>query len=115
FHRLRRRLLARGKHLAGLGMVELAERDGLAGVCSTTFFRLLAKQLEYSGDTIADIAGAGQRCAFSDGAVEHARDGKLAAMGSVQGLHHVGDGVASADAEPLGRCRDAWRLVPQRL
>ena len=44
------RLLAGRERVAGLGVVELAERDGLAGGRRPALLDALAEQLEHAGD-----------------------------------------------------------------
>ena len=43
------RLLAGGERVAGLGMIELAERDGFAGRGGAALLGVLADQLEHAG------------------------------------------------------------------
>ena len=90
FGDLSRALLAGAQRIAGPGMIELAERDGLAGRGGAALLRLLTEQLEHAGHAIGDVGGPGQLRAFRDRACEHADDRHFAAMRGVQGLHHKG-------------------------
>ena len=112
----RMRLLAGGDGVAGHGMVELGERDGLADAGRTALLGGLAHELEHAGDAAGLALGRLEGRAVGDLAVEHARDRHLAAVRGVQRLDHIGERiVAGLDAEPLGGRRDVGRLVAQRL
>ena len=52
------RLLAGGQRLAGLGVVELAERDGLAGLRGAALLGGLADQLEHARHAAGLALGA---------------------------------------------------------
>ena len=110
------RLLAGGDGVAGHGMVELGERDGLADAGRTALLGGLAHQLEHAGDAAGFALGRQEGRAVADLAVEHARDRHLAAVRGVQRLEHIGERIAAGlDAEPLGGRRDVGRFVAQRL
>ena len=51
------RLLAGGQRVAGIGVIELAERDGLAGLRGTALLGVLAHQLEHAGDASGLASG----------------------------------------------------------
>ena len=85
------RLLAGGESVAGIGVIELAERDGFPGLRGSALFRALAKKLEDAGHAAGLTLGRDQRRAVADLPVEDARDRHLAAMRGVQRLHHIGD------------------------
>ncbi len=110
------RLLAGGDGVAGHGMVELGQRDGLADAGRAALLGGLAHELEHAGDTPGLALGRQERRAVGDLAVEHAHDRHLAAVRGLQRLHHIGERVAAGlDAEPLGGRRDVGRFVAQRL
>ena len=101
---------------AGLGAVELAEADRLAGLRRLALGGLLPHDAEDAGDAPDRAVRAGQLGALADRAGEHARDRQLAAMGGVEGLQHLDDGVvAFLDAETLAGLCDAGRFVADRL
>jgi len=62
------RLLAGGKGVAGIGMVELGESDCFAGLRSPTLFRGLAHQLEHTRDPARLTFGSHEDGAVVDGA-----------------------------------------------
>src|SRR5205085_12657017 len=70
----RMRLLAGSQRVAGIGVVELAERDRLARLRRGAFLVVLAEQLEYAGDAASLALGRNEGRAVADLAVEHARD-----------------------------------------
>ena len=110
------RLLADGQGVAGRGVVELAERDGLADRGRAALLGVLADELEDAGDAAGIALGRQEGRAVGDLPVEHARDRHLAAVRGVQRLDHIGERVgAGLDAEPLDGGRDVGRLVAQRL
>ena len=110
------RLLAGGDGVAGRGMVELGERDGLADAGGAALLGGLAHQLEHAGDAAGVALGRLEGGAVGDLAVEHARDRHLAAVRGVQRLDHIGERIVAAlDAEPLGGGGDVGRFVAQRL
>src|SRR5215471_20419939 len=109
------RLLSVAQGVAGFGVVELAERDGLAGFGGTALLAVLAHELEYSRDTSGLPVGIQEIGAVSDFSREHAGDRHLAAVRAVDGLEHVSNGLTRLQAEPLCGVGDARRLVPQRL
>ena len=69
----RMRLLAVAQGVAGLGMVELAERHGVAGLGRTALLALLAHELEHRRDAPGVPLGGGEMDAVADLAAEHAR------------------------------------------
>ena len=109
------RLLAGGERVAGLGVIELAERHRLAGLGGAALLAVLAEELEHAGDATGIALGGDERRAVADLAVEHARDRHLAAVRGMDGLEHIGHGAAGLDPEPLGGIGDAGRFVAQRL
>ena len=112
----RMRLLGGGERVTGIGVIELAERDGLAGLRRPTLLVVLADELEHAGNAAGLALGRDEGGAVADRAVEHARDRHLAAVGGVQGLDHIGDWVAAGlDAEALDGRLHVGRFVAQRL
>ncbi len=90
----RMRLLAGGERIAGVGVIELAQRDGVAGLCFVALLGILAEQLEHPGNASGFLLGGDEAGAVADPPVEHARDRHLAAVRGVKGFHHVGDRIA---------------------
>src|SRR5215218_1990505 len=85
------RLLASGKRIASIGMIELAERHRFPGTGSRAFFGILAEKFEYAGDAASLALGREERRAVGDLTFEHAHDRHLAPVRGVQRLQHVGD------------------------
>ena len=109
-------LLARRQRVAGLGFIELGEGDGLADGGRSALLAGLADELEDAGDAAGLVVAGQEGGAVAGLAGEHARDRHLAAMGGVQRLEHIGDGIgARLDAEALRRVGDARRFMAQRL
>ena len=111
------RLLAGRQRVAGLGVVELAERDGLAGRGRAALLGHLADQLEHAGDAAGLLARASCSVVPSPIWPDSTRATDILPPCAVwKRLQHVGDRLAAGlDAEPLGGRRDARRLVAQRL
>ena len=94
------RLLAGGERVAGLGMIELAERDRLAGGRRAALLGTVADQLEHAGDAARVGFRRDEGRAVADLPGQHARDRHLAAVRAVHRLEHAGDRVAGRlDAE----------------
>ena len=111
----RMRLWSVAQSVAGLGVIELAECDGIARLSGAAFLGLLTHELENSRDARDLPLCIHQIGTVSNLSGEHADRGHLAAMGGIDGLEHVGDGLARLDAEPLRRLGNAGRLMAQRL
>ncbi len=110
------RLLAGGERIAGLGLVELGEADGLADRGRSALLGGLADELEHAGDAAGLVVACEQCRAVAGLAGNHPRDRNLAAVGRVQRFQHIGDGVAAGfHAEALGGFHDARRFVAQRF
>ena len=109
------RLLAVAQSLARCGMIELAERDGVAGFGGAALLAVLTHELENSGDASRLALGVQQIGAVGDFTRKHAGHRHLAAMRGVDGLEQVSDSVAALHAEPFCGVRDAGGLVAQRL
>src|SRR5262249_53455797 len=110
-HRLR---LLDDQRVAGLDTVKTAEDDSIAGLCLAALGRLLAHQLEDSGDALV-IGAAVHRSAVGKAAREHAGEGKLAAMRGVEGLEDMGARRRAINFKALGCGSDKRGFVPQRL
>ena len=109
-------LLAGGQRVAGLGLVELGEADGLADRGRAALLGGLADELEYAGDAAGLVVACEQCRAVAGLTRDHPRNRHFAAVGGVQRFQHIGDGVAAGfHAEPLGGFRDARRFVAQRF
>ena len=109
-------LLAGRERVAGLGLVELGEGDGLADRGRAALLGGLADELEHAGDAAGLVVTGQQRRAVAGLAGNHPRDRHLAAVGRVQRLQHIGDGVAAGfHAEAFRGFHDARRFVAQRL
>ena len=87
--------LGRAQRVAGLHLVELAERHGLAGLGGSELGLVLAEHPVDARDLAAAVAFGPQLLAVGDGAGEDAGDRQLAAMRGVDGLHDLDDGAAA--------------------
>jgi hypothetical protein len=110
------RLLAGAQCLAGPGVVELAEADGISGFRGPALLRGVAGELEHTryapGFSFRRIEGD----TVTDRAIEDARDRKLAAMLGLERLDHVGDRIAVArHFQALQGLGNAGNFVSQRL
>ena len=93
FRNRRMRCLAGRQRVAGMGGIELTERHRFTGRGRGALLGRLSHQLEHAGHA-AGFGFAGiERRAVADLAGQHARDRHLAAMGGVERLQHIGDGV----------------------
>ena len=110
------RLLAGGERIAGLGPIELAERNRIAADRRSAFLVVLSDKLEHARHP-ADLAvGRIERGAVADLAGQHAHHRGFAAVGRVRRLEHVGDRLAvGLEAEALDGLGHAPGLVAQRL
>ena len=109
------RLLAGRKRVAGLGVIELAERHHFAGGGRAALLGVLAEHLEGTGHASRLALRRLQRHAVADLAGQHAHDRHLAGVSGVERLEHIRHGLAALHAEPLGGRLDVGRFVAQRL
>ena len=113
-----RRLALRRRHrLAGLNILEPAQRHGFAGTGDRDLARFLTHQMEHPGDPAhpgrGRHAGSIRPTARRQAALT---SDSLPPCGGVEGLQHLRDGfpLALETEAPAGRL-DARRLVAQRL
>src|SRR5262245_34680131 len=92
-------LLAVAQSIAGLGMIELAECDGLARFGGTTLLASLPHELENGRDTSGLPVHIREIGAVSDFSREHAGHRHLAAMRGIDGLEHVSNSLTRLHAE----------------
>ena len=110
------RLLAGRQRIAGLGMIELAERDGLAGNGLPALVEMLAHDLEYGRHAAGLAFGRIESGAVAGMSRQQAGDRHLAAVGGVEGLEHQRQRVvAGLDAEARDGLGHAGRFMAQRL
>ena len=74
------RLFAGGQRVAGLGLVELGERHGLARRGGAALFGVLADELEHAGDAAGFVIRRDECGAVAGLASQHAHDRQSAAM-----------------------------------
>ena len=115
-HHRAARLPAGRQRVAGLGAVEFAEGDRIAG----RGLAALGKVRAHRGEDAGDASDLGIRLregrAVAGLAGEQADNRHLAAVGGVKGLEHQpGRVIAGFDAEAFGGVRDARRFMTQRL
>ncbi len=109
-------LLAGGQRIAGLGLVELAEGNGLAGSRRAALFGVLPHELEYRGDAPGFAGRRIQGGAVADLARQHAGNRHLAAMRGVQRLQHQRQRLAAGlGTEARGDFCHARHLMADRL
>jgi hypothetical protein len=112
----RMRLLAGGERIAGIGVIKLGERHGLAGLRGAPLLGGLAEKLEHASHPAGVALGRDKDGAVGDLAIEHADNRHFAAVRCVQGLHHIGHRIiARFEAEALGGVGHPRRLMAQRL
>jgi hypothetical protein len=102
------------ERVAGLGTVEPAKGNCVAGLRLAALGRLLAQQGEKSRDALI-VGGALDRDAVGEGAGEHAGERQLAAVRGVEGLEDVGARRRAVDFKALSCVADKRGFVPQRL
>src|SRR5262245_62460076 len=96
-------------------MIELAERDGIAGFGGPALLALLTHELEHSRNPSRLAVGPQESGAVSNLSAEHASRRHLAAVRGIDGLEHVSNWMAPLHAEPFCGVRDAGGFVAQRL
>src|SRR5262249_50673638 len=107
----RMRLLAVAQGVAGFGMIELSERDGIAGSGPPPLPALPPNELEHTRPPPPPAVGVQESGAVSNFSAEHAGHRHLAAVRGIDGLEHVSNWMAPLHAEPFCGLRDAGGLV----